>query len=361
MADKNPSEYIRKEVVDFKPYVPGEQPGLGEKVIKLNTNENPYPPSPKIGEVVSEVIRSGVLRKYPNYHSSELQNAVAKRYDLDPNQILVTNGSDEALRLLFYALLGPGDTVVAPEPTYSFYPVLTEEVMLDAKYKMIPLLPDLHFDFEALSKEQGKLLCFAHPNAPTGIQEDKNKLLELIRGFRGVVLSDEAYIDFTDPEMSLISEIKNHPNLVVTRTFSKSYSLAGLRVGFIVGELKLIDLIRKLKDSYNVGILDQKIAVTAWEDELYFQNCRTKVLEERSRLTAELFKLGFEIPPSATNFIFCKPGNGISPEAIYLRLKEKNILVRYFSKGIAKDYVRISIGTKEENDQLLRELSQILK
>ncbi|TGN08426.1 histidinol-phosphate transaminase [Leptospira ilyithenensis] len=360
MTEKNPSDYIRKEVIDFNPYVPGEQPGLGDKVIKLNTNENPYPPSPKIHSAVNEIITSGVLRKYPNYHSSELQNAIAKKYNLDPNQILVTNGSDEALRLLFYALLAPGDTVVAPEPTYSFYPVLTEEVMLGAKYRMIPLLPDLHFDFEALSRQEGKLLCFAHPNAPTGILEDKSKLLELVKGFKGVVLSDEAYIDFTEPGMSLISEIANHPNLVVTRTFSKSYSLAGLRVGFIVGELKLIDLIRKLKDSYNVGILDQTIAVTAWEDEEYFGICRTKVLEERARLTKELTGLGFEIPPSATNFIFCKPKQGISPEGIYLKLKEKNILVRYFSKGIPKDYVRISIGTKEENDRLLSELSLIL-
>ncbi len=357
----DPFQLIRKEVIEFQPYVPGEQPGLGESVIKLNTNENPYPPSPKIEESIREILSKGVLRKYPNYHSAELQNSIAKRYGLKPDQILVTNGSDEALRLLFYALLSPKDTVVAPDPTYSFYPVLSEEVMLGVTYKKIPLLSDLHFDFESLKKEKGKLLCFAHPNAPTGILEDKNKLLDLIRNFEGVVLSDEAYIDFAKPNQSLITEIQNHPNLIVSRTFSKSYSLAGLRVGFIAGESKLIDLIRKLKDSYNVGILDQRIALTAWEDEDYFQKCLGLVVSERKRLTEELGKLGFSIPESSANFIFCKPKQGISPEAIYKTLKDKNILVRYFSTGISKDYVRISIGTEEENNSLLKELKSILQ
>lgn len=351
---------VRRELPAFKPYTPGEQPGLSASTIKLNTNENPYPPSPKIKEAVEKVIQTGVLRKYPNYHSRKLQELIAKDYDLDPDQILVTNGSDEALRLLFQALVGPGDVVVAPDPTYSFYPVLTEQMMVGATYKAVPLQSDLHFDFESLGKEQGKLLCFAHPNAPTGLEEPKEKLLQLVKNFNGIVLSDEAYIDFTEPNSSLVPEIKNNPNLVVSRTFSKSYALAGLRVGYLVGSLEVISWIRKLKDSYNVGILEQVVAEASYADKEYFLEKRTLVISERTKLKKELESLGFTIPNSSTNFLFCKPKSGVSPESLYLQLKEKNILIRYFSTGISKDYIRITIGTPEENGKLLETILTLI-
>lgn len=351
---------VRKELLTFKPYTPGEQPGLSTSTIKLNTNENPYPPSPKTKDAVEKVMLTGVLRKYPNYHARKLQELIAHDNNLDPNQILVTNGSDEALRMLFHTLIGPGDVVVAPDPTYSYYPVLTEQMMVGATYKAVPLLPNLHFDFESLLKEKGKLLCFAHPNAPTGVEEEKSKLLNLVGNFPGLVLSDEAYIDFTEPNASLISEIKNHPNLVVSRTFSKSYALAGLRVGYLVGSLNVINWIRKLKDSYNVGILEQVVAEASYADKEYFLEKRSLVIQERIKLKKELETLGFSIPNSSTNFLFCKPKVGISPESLYLQLKEKNILIRYFSTGISKDYIRITIGTPEENKQLLETLRTLL-
>ncbi|TGL48350.1 histidinol-phosphate transaminase [Leptospira meyeri] len=351
---------VRKELLTYKPYTPGEQPGLSTSTIKLNTNENPYPPSPKIKEAVEKVLETGVLRKYPNYHGRKLQELIAKDYNLDPDQILVTNGSDEALRLLFQALVGPNDVVVAPDPTYSFYPVLTEQMMVGATYKAVPLLSDLHFDFESLEKEQGKLLCFAHPNAPTGVEEPKEKLIHLVHNFDGIVLSDEAYIDFTEHNSSLMSEIKNHPNLVVSRTFSKSYALAGLRVGYLVGSLEVISWIRKLKDSYNVGILEQVVAEASYADKEYFLEKRSLVIAERTKLKKELESLGFTIPDSSTNFLFCKPKLGVSPESLYLQLKDKNILIRYFSNGISKDYVRITIGTPEENKKLLATIRELL-
>lgn len=351
---------LRKELITYKPYTPGEQPGLSASTIKLNTNENPYPPSPKIKEAVEKVLQTGVLRKYPNYHSRKLQELIAKDYDLDPDQILVTNGSDEALRLLFQALVGPGDVIVAPDPTYSFYPVLTEQMMVGAIYKAVPLKSDLYFDFESLGKEQGKLLCFAHPNAPTGVEEPKEKLLNLVKNFEGVVLSDEAYIDFTEPNSTLMAEIKNHPNLLVSRTFSKSYALAGLRVGYLVGSLEVISWIRKLKDSYNVGILEQVVAEASYADKEYFLEKRTLVISERTKLKKELESLGFFIPESSTNFLFCRPKLGVSPESLYLQLKDKNILIRYFSTGISKDYVRITIGTEEENTKLLETIRSLI-
>ncbi|TGL04388.1 histidinol-phosphate transaminase [Leptospira bouyouniensis] len=356
----NPEYFIRKELKTFSPYTPGEQPGLTTSTIKLNTNENPYSPSPKIGQAVKEVLEKGLLRKYPNYHSRKLQELVAKDYDLDPNQILVTNGSDEALRLLFQTFVGPGDVVVAPDPTYSYYPVLTEQMMVGARYEAVPVLENLHFDFTTLKNRKGKLLCFAHPNAPTGIEEPKDDLLTLVSSFPGLVLSDEAYIDFAGSDASLIPQIKDHPNLLVSRTFSKSYALAGLRVGYIIGSFETISWMRKLKDSYNVGILDQVIAETSYADKEYFQEKRNLVVQERSRLKSNLESLGFTIPNSSTNFLFCKPKPGVSPEHLYLSLKEKNILIRYFSYGICKEYIRITIGTKEENDTLFQTIQTFL-
>jgi histidinol-phosphate aminotransferase len=357
----NQNPYLRKELSQFHAYSPGEQPHENEAVIKLNTNENPYPPSPRIETAINEILQKGLLRKYPNYNSRALRLAIAKKYDLDPDQILVTNGSDEALRLLFQAVLAPSDTIVVPDPTYSLYPVLADELMSNIGFLRVPLTTELKFDFDRLKQTKGSLLAFAHPNAPTGILEDKRKLLDLIENFEGIVLSDEAYIDFATAGSSLMSEIKNHPNLLVSRTFSKSYSLAGLRVGYLAGEKSTIQLISKLKDSYNVGMLEQAIALAAFEDEIYFQKNISLVISERIRLTQEIRSLGFYIPESSTNFIFCKPGPGISPENIYLSLKDRNILIRYFSTGLAKDYIRISIGSPPENDRLLEELKRLLK
>ncbi|MCZ8343965.1 MAG: histidinol-phosphate transaminase [Leptospira sp.] len=353
--------WVRKEVLDFKPYTPGEQPSLSAETIKLNTNENPYPPSPKIKECMDSIFETGLLRKYPNYHSVGLQTAISKEYNLTPDQILVTNGSDEALRLLFQAVVGPGDVVVSPDPSYSYYPVMTDQVMVGAKFQSIPLLPNYHFDMETLRRVQGKLLCFAHPNAPTGILEPKEEIKNLCKTFSGIVLCDEAYIDFSPNGSSLVDEIKNFPNLVVSRTFSKSYALAGLRVGYLMGNSDLIGLIRKLKDSYNVGILEQKIAEISFLDKEYFEEKRKLVIEERSSLKGELEALGFFVLPSETNFLFCKPNAGISPESIYQKLKERQILIRYFSTGISREFIRITVGTKTENERLLLEISNILK
>ncbi len=359
---KSPNNrFLRTELDSLIPYTPGEQPNIGEVVIKLNTNENPYPPSPKIKLKIDEIIEKGLLRKYPNYNAQNLRQSIARQLHLNPEQILVTNGSDEALRLLFQAVLAPKDILVAPDPTYSLYPVLTDSLMADIQFKKIPLLQNLHFDFESLKNQPGKLLAFAHPNAPTGILEPKEDLLDLIAKFNGLVLADEAYIDFAGSSASLVSEIRNFPNLLVSRTFSKSYSLAGLRVGFLIGEESLIQMIQKLKDSYNVGLLEQEIALCAFEDIGYFQEKIGQVISERNRLTNALREMDFFIPESSANFIFCKPKSGISPEWIYQSLKAKNVLVRYFSKGISKDYVRISIGSESENNILLQELQTILK
>ncbi len=355
------TKYLRSELEGIVPYTPGEQPNLGKKVVKLNTNENPYPPSPKIAETIEQILTEGLLRKYPNYNGKYLRESIARKFDVHPDQILVTNGSDEALRLLFQAVLGPGSTMLVPDPTYSLYPVLCESLMCDINFLRVPLLSNLKFDFPALRQSKADLFAFAHPNAPTGILEDKKDLTSFVQNFPGIVLSDEAYIDFAPAKASLIDQIQSLPNLVVSRTFSKSYSLAGLRVGYLVGEKNIIQQISKLKDSYNVGLLEQQIALTALEDEEYFQKNINLVISERERLTKVLRELGFYIPDSHTNFIFCKPPTNFGPEFIYQTLKAKDILVRYFSTGLAKDYIRISIGSARENEELISEIKNIMK
>lgn len=350
----------RSELETLVPYTPGEQPGPGEVFFKLNTNENPYPPSPKIQSVWEEIFKSGNLRKYPSFDSSSLRKSIAKELGVADNSVLVTNGSDEALRLLFFSLLGPNDSVVCPDPTYSYYSVLVEQAMVGASLTKIPLLDDLHFDFSSIKKTKGKILAFANPNAPTGILEKKSDLLDLVQSFPGIVLSDEAYIDFAKPGSSLVSHLNEFPNLVVTRTFSKSYSLAGIRVGFLIAEPSLLDRIQKLKDSYNVGMLEQKIAQVAWEDKDYCQTNLRKILYEREELTKSLRSLGFIIPESDTNFLFCKPTSKSTPKELYEGLKSKGILVRYFGTGISSRYLRITVGSQSENSALLEALKLLL-
>jgi len=353
-------QFFAKKLYDLVPYIPGEQPSSKEKVIKLNTNENPYPPSATIQKVIREILEKGYLRKYPQPTSLSLREAIAKHHNISPDMILVTNGSDEGLALLFRAVLEKNSKVVIPYPTYSLYPVLVDSLMNGSKLQKIPLREDLHFDFVKLKKAKGNLLAFASPNAPTGILEEKEKLLDLVSTFSGIVLCDEAYVDFSPPNSSLIPEVKNFPNLVVSRTFSKSYSLAGLRVGYLVSNSENISLILKLKDSYNLGMLEQAIAKTALLDQKYFSQTTKKIIASREFLSKELLKLGFKVVPSSTNFLFVQPPS-ISPEDLFLKLKERKIYIRYFKDEISKNYVRISVGNEKENKTLIQTIQKILR
>ncbi|NUM41452.1 MAG: histidinol-phosphate transaminase [Leptospiraceae bacterium] len=353
-------KYFRKELYKLKAYTPGIQPNPEDKIIKLNTNENPYPPSPTIRKEIDRIIKNQLLKRYPNPNSKDLRKEIARHYKLQESQILVTNGSDEGLALLFKGVLGKNSTVVMPYPTYSLYPVLADIQMNSVNIKKIPLLQNLHFDFLNLQKSKGELLTFAHPNAPTGILEEKEKLINLIKNFSGVVLSDEAYIDFSPFGSSLISEINNHENLIVSRTYSKSYSLTGIRVGYLAGNENSIRLLEKLKDSYNVGMLEQYIALAAQIDQKYFLQNRKKVIIEREKVRAKLIELGFEIPKSDTNFLFAKPPKGLSAKEIFDSLTKSGILIRYFSDGISKDYIRITIGTERENKIVTNTISSLI-
>lgn len=351
---------FRKELLDLEPYAPGEQPPVTGKLIKLNTNENPYPPSPKIEKAVQEIFAKGYLRKYPSPNSAKLKQAAAEVYGITEDMVLVTNGSDEGLALLFRAVLGRNSKFIMPYPTYSLYTVLSEIQMNNVTVVKVPLKEDLHFDFERLSAEKGDLLAFAHPNAPTGILEKKEEVRNLIRNFPGAVLSDEAYIDFAEEGASFISEVNSLPNLFVTRTFSKSYSLAGLRVGLIISNPDNISLLMKLKDSYNLGMLEETIASTALKDRAYFKKTVKAVVSSREKMKKALEKLGFTTADSNANFLFTKPPEGITPQELFQYLKAKQIYTRYFTDPLSRNYIRITVGTEEENSVLLSEIEKHL-
>ncbi len=353
-------KYFQSELFKLDPYVPGEQPREGKKLIKLNTNENPYPPTPKINPVVSSIIKKGILKRYPNPTSEELRKAIAKQNGISKDMILITNGSDEGLSLLFRAILAPKSRVVIPFPTYSLYPVLTSIEMNGSTIEKIPLLENLHFDFQKLKKAKGDLLAFASPNAPTGILEDENELLYLISHFNGMVLCDEAYVDFAPIGSSLIQFVKRYPNLIVSRTFSKSYSLAGLRVGYLVSNEENISLLQKIKDSYNLGILEEAIAIEAIKDSKYFDKIIRMIIKSRDFLSDELSKMLFTVVKSDTNFLFVKPPMNINPSDLFEYLKKKSIYIRYFKDDICKSYLRITVGNQKENKTLIKEIKSYL-
>jgi len=346
------------------PYVPGEQPKASKKIIKLNTNENPYPPSPKIKKVVQGILSKGLLRKYSNPISSPVVKELAKLHKVPESSIMVTNGSDEGLSILFRATLGSGDIALMPYPTYSLYPVLTNLQLNGAKINQIELRPDFHFDFEKLKKSinpKTKLIAFANPNAPTGILESKQDLIDLIRSFNGIVLCDEAYIDFAPNNSSMISEINNLDNLIISRTLSKSYGLAGLRVGYLISKPENISELMKLKDSYNLGMLEQEIATAAIQDQKYFKTTIKKIIASRKKLSSDLKKLKFEILESNTNFLFIKPPKTHKAEDLFNYLKTKEVFVRYFKDDYCKDFLRITVGTDSENKNLISHLKIALK
>jgi histidinol-phosphate aminotransferase len=356
----NPAMNFRKELIDLKPYTPGEQPNSSSAIIKLNTNENPYPPSPKCKIVAQEIFDKGLLRKYPNPVSEDLRKSIANTYGIKSDEIFVTNGSDEGIRLLFAAIIKSDSIIASPDPTYSAYPVFADTAMENYLYTKIPLLEDFSFDWSALKNSKADLVAFANPNAPTSLLESKKSVLSFVDSFSGFVLCDEAYIDFSDEGSSCIQEAGKCDNLFVSRTFSKSYSLAGLRVGFLVGSAKNISLLHKIKDSYNVGMLDQAIAKAALEDKEYFQETTRKIIKTRIYLTQKLEELGCKIEKSSTNFLFLQPPFPYKAADWFEALKKENIYVRYFPTGRCSDYLRITIGTDLESDLVVEAIRKFL-
>lgn len=342
--------YIRKTLQKFEAYIPGEQP-QDAGWIKLNTNENPYPPSPKVVQALKRAA-SDPLNLYPDALCKSLRKAIAKTYRLNQNQIICGNGSDEILRLILSAFLNPGEKVLYPSPSYPLYQTLAQ--LSDGKTREIPLTDN--FDFPEWKDEwQGKILFIPNPNSPTGGYFSEDKISLACEKFKGLVVIDEAYADFA--QSSALPLLKKYSNLIVCRTFSKSYSLAGMRLGYAVSSPDIINGFYMVKDSYNVNRLSQVAAQAALEDKAYFKNIVSKVINSRQKLVGELEHLGFKVLPSEANFVFASPPDK-NGKSLYQYLKKKKILVRYWDRPRLSESVRITVGTEEEITSLVDALKK---
>jgi histidinol-phosphate aminotransferase len=339
--------FVRPAVRQIEGYTPGEQPALGERVVKLNTNENPFKPSDKVLQAIREV-EAEMLRRYPNPNADGFRCAAARVLGITPNMIIAGNGSDDILTIATRTFLAHGETLAVPDPTYSLYPVLAQ--LQEAKLVTVPWDKDYGLPTEALLATKAKAIYLANPNAPTGTMVPPLRIAELARAFHGLVLVDEAYVDFADD--NCLGLVKDHANLVITRTFSKGYSLAGLRFGFGIAQPQVIAEMMKVKDSYNCDALSILAATAAILDQEHARNSWRHVREERNRVTAELIQLGWRVLPSHANFILAISPDGRGRDA-YLGLKAQGILVRYFDKPGLTDKIRITIGTSQENNALI--------
>ncbi len=351
--------YFRPAIDAMKGYVPGEQPKPGTPIIKLNTNENPYPPSPAALEVLHN-IDSEWLRRYPDPFAREFCHAIHEALGVPTDWIIVGNGSDDVLNVLIRACGDGSDRpIVYPMPTYVLYRTLAQ--MQPADRIEIPYGPDFKLPIDALVAAKGAVTFIASPNSPSGHSVPLEDLRELARRVSGVVAIDEAYVDFA--EFSALSLVHEFDNVIVLRTMSKGYGLAGLRLGFGIANPKLLEGLFKVKDSYNIDAIATLVGAASMRDQPYKDECAAKVIASRTQMELDLKNLGFTVLPSHGNFFLTTPPNSTQAiaEALYLGLKEQGILVRYFNQPGLDDKLRISIGTEAQNATLMEALITLLK
>lgn len=345
-----------KNLRNIEPYVPGEQ-SKDKNIVKINANENPYPPSPKAAKVLKN-FDTNKLRFYPSANSTKLKEAIAKYYKVDVSNVFVGNGSDDVLAVAFQSFFNSDKPIVYPDLTYSFYPVWCS--LFGIKYKNYPVGDDFRINPEDYKEKNGGVVI-PNPNAPTSLGEGLD-FVEKILNYNqdSVVIIDEAYVDFGGT--SSIPLIDKYENLLVTGTFSKSRSLAGLRIGFAIGSKALIDVMEAVKNSYNsytVDSLSIEMGAASIEDDEYFKSTCKKVIKTRERVTLELKKLGFDVLDSQTNFIFVTH-NKHNMKSLFEYLKTQKVFIRYFSLPRIENYVRITIGTNEEMDIFLEKTKEFI-
>lgn len=350
------SRYWSDVVARLTPYVPGEQP-QHDRLVKLNTNESPYEPSPQVLRAIAATPADS-LRLYPDPESLALKQAFASRNSLRSEQVFVGNGSDEVLAHVFQALLCHDLPLCFPDVSYSFYPVWCD--LYGIEYCQVPLSQDFSIDPGAFPTANGGIIV-PNPNAPTGMLMPLERIAALLQANSdSVVVIDEAYIDFGGE--SAVGLIADYDNLLVVQTLSKSRALAGLRVGVAMGDAQLIEGLERVKNSFNsypLDVLAQRAALAALQDEDYFAASCARVIASRERLVGELFGLGFEVLPSAANFVFVRHPEHAAA-ALFAALRERGIIVRYFDKPRIDEYLRISIGTDAQCDALVRALEEVL-
>ncbi|MBO0439516.1 histidinol-phosphate transaminase [Candidatus Enterococcus ikei] len=347
-----------KGIRKITPYIPGEQPDYPH-MIKLNTNENPYPPSPKVASALKH-FDTEQLKRYSSIDNLSLKKALGKKYGLSSDHFLIGNGSDEVLAFCFLAFFNSSDPILFPDITYGFYKVWAD--LFQIPFKEIPLTDDFEIDLEAYNQLNGGIII-ANPNAPTGLFKSFTEIKYLLKKHPEViVIIDEAYIDFAGH--SAVSLLDNYPNLIVIRTFSKSSSLAGLRVGYAIGNPKYIQIAESIKSSFNpysVDMLAERLAVAAVEDEEYYVELSKKICKTRDWFAESIKTFGFSSFVSKTNFVLLTHPN-LNSEDLYHYLETQDVFVRYFSKiERLKNYLRVSIGTQEEMEKVAQLIGNFAK
>lgn len=349
------SRFLSDNYSKLVPYVPGEQ--VNVKVIKLNTNESPFPPSPKVKEVLNEEVIDK-LNLYSDPELKELRNAIAEQFEVTPDMVFCGNGSDDVLAFAIMGFCGAGGKLCCPEISYGFYPVYAD--IFGVELEQIPLKDDFSIDANDYIGKN-KNIVIANPNAPTGLTLTFEEVEKIVASNpNNLVIMDEAYMAFCGE--SCMELVKKYDNLLVTRTFSKSHSLAGLRVGFGIGSKEIIDDLNKLKYSfnpYNLNTLSIKAAAAAIADNEYYDDKIAKIVATREKTIAQLREIGFECTDSKANFIFAS-SDKIAACDLAAELRKKGILVRYFNKAKIDNYLRITVGTDEEMQTLINAIKEIL-
>jgi histidinol-phosphate aminotransferase len=347
---------FREAIAQMAPYTPGEQPRPGQRLIKLNTNENPYPPSPRVKAAIVKAA-SPSLRLYPHPRADELVKAAARFYGISREMILAGNGSDELLAMLFRAALARGDKVAYALPTYSLYDTLA--AIQEAQVAAVPLGPGFAQPLAALAAERAALTIVCNPNSPCGSLASPVQLDNLARGLDGRLLAiDEAYVDFA--EYHALPLVKSYPNVVVLRSFSKSFSLAGMRVGLCFAQPPVIEQLLKVKDSYNLSRLAISAGVAALADVSWMRRNVERIKRVRVVTEERLRQMGFEVPPSQANFVLARI-QGHDMTAVAAGLRRRGILVRHFPQSVFHDSLRISIGTPAQMDALFKALESLMR
>lgn len=344
--------YFRENIEKLKGYEPGFQP-KDTNVVKLNTNENPYPPSPQVMKVLSE-IGAERLRRYPDPLGNKFRQAAAEVNGVQPENIMCCNGADELLTVAFRAFCDENRPVAYPVPTYSLYPVLAK--LQNCKAIEAPFDDEFNLPVK-LTKTKAALTIICNPNAPNGSFISIEKMASLADELSGVLLIDEAYVDFA--EANCTGLVKDFDNVIILRSMSKGYSLAGIRFGYAIAQPDLIAGLIKVKDSYNVDAVAIEVATAAIKDQKYFKQTTEKVKKERDTLIAQLRALRFKVPESCANFVLAEKKNCQAGE-IYDKLVQRKIYVRYFNLPGLTNKLRISVGTSEQNDKLISALKEIL-
>jgi histidinol-phosphate aminotransferase len=335
-------------------YVPGEQPQEGG-FIKLNTNENPYPPSPRVKGALAEAVNDR-LRLYPDPMANEFRRTAAELHGVEPDMILAGNGSDDLLTILTRAFVGRGDLAGYPTPSYLLYSTLI--ALQDGRAAVVPYTSDWTLEKSALAIPGLRLFFLANPDSPSGTALTQEKVADLACSLDCPLIVDEAYADFADPRYHAMPLLKDYANVIVTRSFSKGYSLAGIRLGYLVARAEMVDHLIKVKDSYNCDKLSQIAGVAALRDQAYLAETRAKIVATRGRLTCALRSMGYTVPDSQSNFVWATGG----PPArdTFQRLKDHKILVRLMSYAGYPEGLRISVGTDAEIDQFLTRMGEIV-